>query len=404
VLLKKLLKNKKNQLEKEDTMKKCVIVAYGRSAIGKAGKGSLAFTNPVEYGAEVLNGVLAKVPALDPAAIDDVIVGCAIPEGQMGLNPARNIILRAQLPDSIPGQTVNRFCASGIQTIALGASMIMSGLQEVVVAGGVESMSCPVLSSNEEYLDPWLTDHTECYVPMGITAENVATKYGISREVMEQMAVESHQKAAEAIENGWFDAEIIPVTGYTESGEKIRLTRDECVRKGTNAEKLKTLKPCFMEDGLVTAATSSQRSDGAAFAVLMSEEKAKELNLTPLASFVSFAVTGLDPAYMGMGPVTAVEKVMKQTGLSVKDMDVIELNEAFASQALAVMDELGVDKGKVNPRGGALAMGHPLGATGAILLSKALNYLTTTGGTYGLITMCIGGGMGAACIIQLEKI
>lgn len=384
-------------------MKKCVIAAYGRSAIGKAGKGTLAGVNPVDFGAEVLKGVIDRIPELNPAEIDDVIVGCAIPEGKMGLNPARNIILRAQLPESVPGQTVNRFCASGIQSVALGASMIMSGLQEVIVAGGVESMSCPVLSSQEEYLDRWLSDHTGCYVPMGITAEQVARKYGIGRDAMEQMAVESHEKAASAIEKGLFDAEIIPVTGCNAEGEATVFSRDECVRKGTSTEVLKTLKPCFMEDGLVTAATSSQRSDGAAFAVLMSEEKAKQLEITPVASFVSFAVTGLDPQYMGLGPISAVQKVMRQSGLSISDMDVIELNEAFASQALASIEELGLNKTKVNPRGGALAMGHPLGATGGILLAKALNYLTATSGRYGLITMCIGGGMGAAAIIEMVK-
>lgn len=384
-------------------MNNCVITAYGRSAIARAAKGTLANTNPVDFGAEVLLGVINKNPQLNPAEIDDVIVGCAIPEGKMGLNPARNIILRAQLPNSVPGQTVNRFCSSGIQSIALGASMIISGMQDVVVAGGVESMSCPVLSSNPEYLDQWLVDRTECYVPMGITAENVAEKYGISRAVMEEMAVESHRKAAIAIENGSFDQEIIPVTAETPDGEKVRFNRDECVRKGTNTEVLKTLKPCFKEDGLVTAATSSQRSDGAAFAVLMSESKARALGIMPAARFVSFAVTGLDPEYMGLGPIKAVTKVMKQTGLSVSDMDVIELNEAFASQALASINELGLNKAKVNPRGGALAMGHPLGATGGILLAKAMNYLENTDGRYGLITMCIGGGMGAACIIERIK-
>lgn len=384
-------------------MKNCVIVAYGRSAIGRAGKGTLAQTNPVDFGAEVLEGVIARVPKLDPKEIDDVIVGCAIPEGKMGLNPARNIILRAGLPHYIPGQTVNRFCSSGIQTVAIGASMIMSGMQNVVVAGGVESMSCPVLSSKEEYLDKWLLDHTECYVPMGITAENVAKKYQISRERMEEMAVASHAKAAEAVESGWFEAEIIPVTGYTPEEEAIVMEKDECVRKGTSAEVLATLKPCFKEDGVITAGLSSQRSDGAGFVVLMSEEKAGELNIAPIAQVVSFAVTGLDPEYMGMGPVSAVEKVMKQTGLTVDDMDVIELNEAFASQALASIDQLGLDPEKVNPHGGALAMGHPLGATGAILLGKALHHLTDTQGRYGLITMCIGGGMGAACIVEIIK-
>lgn len=384
-------------------MKKCVIAAYGRSAIGKANKGALAHTNPVDFGAEVLSGVLKRVPELRPDEIDDVIVGCAIPEGRMGLNPARNIILRAQLPQVIPGQTVNRFCASGLQAVALGASMIMSGIQDVIVAGGVESMTGPVLSSQEEFLDKWLVDNTECYVPMGITAENVADKYQISREMMEQLAVESNDKAANAVESGLFDAEIIPVTGYTNDGQAVVFKRDECCRKGTSAEVLKTLKPCFKENGIVTAATSSQRSDGAAFVVLMSEEKAQELNVNPIANFASFAVTGLDPEYMGLGPIKAVRRVMQQSGLNAADMDVIELNEAFASQALVSIQELNLDKRKVNPRGGALALGHPLGATGGILLTKAMNYLEQTGGRYGLVTMCIGGGMGAAGIIEMIK-
>lgn len=381
-------------------MEKCVIVAYGRSAIGRAKKGSLAKSNPVDYGAEVLRGVLERVPRLNAEMIDDVICGCAIPEAMMGLNIARNIILRAGLPERVPGQTVNRFCSSGIQTVAIGASMIMSGLQDIVVAGGVESMTQPVLSSNPEYLDKWLLDNTEAYVPMGITAENVAAQYGITRVQMEQMSVESHEKASKAVESGWFDKEIIPVTGCDAEGNEIVFKRDEGYRKNTSLDTLATLKPCFKEDGIVTAATSSQMSDGAGFAVLMSESKAKELGIQPLASFVSFAVDGLDPAYMGLGPIYAVKKVMEKSGLSVDDMDVIELNEAFASQAIASIETLKLDKSKTNPNGGALALGHPLGATGAILLAKTLNFLEETKGKYGLITMCIGGGMGAACIIE----
>ncbi|MFP3154730.1 thiolase family protein [Lachnospiraceae bacterium ZAX-1] len=382
-------------------MKKCVIVSYGRSAIGKANKGTLATANPVDFGAEVLKGVTEKVPQLDLNEIDDLIVGCAIPEGKMGLNPARNIVLRAGLPDKVPGQTVNRFCASGIQSIASGAAMVMSGLQDIVVAGGVESMTCPVLSEQEQYLDQWLLNNTQCYVPMGITAENVAKKYGISRVQMEQMAVESHAKAVDAVENNLFAEEIIPVTGYDKEGNPVVFKQDECYRKGTNLESLSKLKPCFKEDGLVTAATSSQKSDGASFAILMSEDKAKQLGIKPIANFVSFAVDGLDPALMGLGPIYAVNKVFKKSGLTVADMDVIELNEAFASQAIVSIEQLDFDKKKVNPRGGALALGHPLGATGGILLAKSINYLTKTGGKYGLITMCIGGGMGAACIIEM---
>lgn len=381
-------------------MENCVIVAYGRSAIAKAGKGSLAKVNPVDFGAEVLKGVLERVPNLEPSLIEDVIVGCAIPEGQMGLNPGRNIVLRAGLPESVPAQTVNRFCASGIQSIAMGASMIMSGMQEVVVAGGVESMTNPVLSSDINYLNAWLLDETEAYIPMGITAENVAAQYGISKIKMDEMAVISHEKASYAVENGLFDKEIIPVTGVDPEGNALVFKRDEGYRKGTSLESLSNLKPCFKPDGFVTAATSSQRSDGAGFVVLMSESKAKELNIIPLAKFVSFAVTGLDPALMGLGPISAVNRVMDKSGLKVNQMDVIEINEAFAAQAIASIETLGLDKEKVNPRGGALALGHPLGATGAILVSKALNYLEETDGKYGLITMCIGGGMGAAAILE----
>lgn len=384
-------------------MEKCVIVAYARSAIGRAGRGTLASVNPVDFGAEVLKGVIEKVPQLDPNDIDDVIVGCAIPEGKMGLNPARNIILRAGLPETVPGQTVNRFCASGVQSVANGASMIMCGLQDIVVAGGVESMSCPVVSANPEYLDEWLLKNTDMYMPMGITGENVAEKFGISREQMEEMAVESHAKASEAVENGLFDKEIIPVSGYDPDGNPVLFKRDECYRKGTNMEALAKLKPSFKEDGLITAATSSQRSDGAAFVVLMSEGKAKALGIKPIATFVSFAVEGLDPAFMGLGPIYAVEEVLDKAKLTLDDMDVIELNEAFASQAIATIDKLELNKNKVNPRGGALALGHPLGATGAILLGKAINYLEDTDGKYGLVTMCIGGGMGAACIIEMVK-
>jgi len=384
-------------------MENCVIVAYGRSAIAKAGRGSLATVNPIDFGAEVLKGVIKRVPQLKLNDIDDVIVGCAIPEGKMGLNPGRNLCLRAGLPVEVPGQTVNRFCASGIQSVVTGAAMIMSGLQEVVVAGGVESMSCPVLSESPEFLNPWLLENTDIYMPMGITAENVAEKFGITRERMEQMSVESHAKASEAVEKGLFDDEIIPVNGFDKDGNPIIFNRDECYRKGTNKEALANLKPCFKDDGLVTAATSSQRSDGAAFVVLMSEKKAKALGINILAKVLTFAVEGLDPAYMGLGPIYAIEQAIEKASISLKDIDVIELNEAFASQAIAVMDELKLDKRKVNPRGGALALGHPLGTTGAILLGKALNYLKDVNGRYGLISMCIGGGMGAACIIEMIK-
>ena len=381
-------------------MESCVIAAYGRSAIAKAGRGMLSKVNPVDFGAEVLAGVLLKLPRLESRDIDDVIVGCAIPEGRMGLNPARNIVLRAGLPDTVPAQTVNRFCASGIQSVAAGAAMIRSGLQSVVVAGGVESMSDPIFSSAPEYLDEWLLEHSDVYLPMGITGENVAARYRISRARMERFALDSHEKASAAAGRGWFEEEILPVTGRDELGKPAVLLSDEGIRSGMAPEKLAALKPAFGEDGLLTAATSSPRSDGAAFVVLMSEAKAAALGVRPLARFLTYAVTGTAPAYMGLGPIAAIKRALNQAGLAKEQLDVIELNEAFASQALATIDELGLDSQKVNPHGGALALGHPLGATGAILLGKAIHHLQATHGRYALVSMCVGGGMGAACVVE----
>jgi acetyl-CoA acyltransferase len=381
-------------------MQDCVIVAYGRSAIAKAGKGSLAGVNPVDFGAEVLRGVLGRVPSLDPAEIDDVIVGCAIPEGAMGLNPARNIVLRAGLPHAVSGVTVNRFCSSGLQAIADGTARIAAGMAEVIVAGGVEHMSSPVLSDTPDFVNPWLVEHTDAYLPMGITGENVARKWGITRTELDQLAVESNARAATARAEGWFLDQIVPVTGRGPAGEDIELVVDEGIRAGTNLESLAGLRSAFAEDGLLTAATSSQRSDGAAFVVLMSAQKAAELGVRPLARLVGFAVAGVDPAYMGMGPVAAIPKVLAQTGLTVEDLAVIELNEAFASQAVAVVRDLGLDPDLVNPNGGALAMGHPLGATGAILTAKLLAELDRRHQRYGVVTMCVGGGMGAAGVFE----
>lgn len=377
-----------------------VIVAGGRSAIAKAGKGSLAGVHPVDFGAEVLRGVLARVPELDPATIDDVIVGCAIPEATMGLNPARNIVLRAGLPDAVSGHTVNRFCSSGLQAIAEATAMITVGMADVIVAGGVEHMSTPVLSDTEEYRDRWLEEHTAAYLPMGVTGENVAKQWGIGRDELDALAVQSNARAAAAREEGRFAGQIVPVTGRTATGEEFAFTVDEGIRPGTNLESLAGLKPVFAEDGVLTAATSSQRSDGAAFVVVMSAARAAALGLRPLARLTGFAVAGVDPAYMGIGPIAAVPKVLAQVGLGIGDLDVIELNEAFASQALAVVRDLGLDPEVVNPNGGALAMGHPLGATGAILTVKLLAELERRGGTRGLVTMCVGGGMGAAGVFE----
>ncbi len=381
-------------------MRDCVIVGYGRSAIGKAGKGSLAGVHPVDFGAETLRGVLDRVPGLDPAGIDDVILGCALPEAAMGLNPGRNIVLRAGLPEGVPGETVNRFCSSGLQAIADATARIRVGMADVVVAGGVEHMSSPVLSDTADFRNPWLAENTAGYLPMGITGENVARRYGMNRLELDALAVQSNARAAAAREAGRFVDQIVPVTGRNAAGESVVFEVDEGIRPGTNLESLAGLRPAFAEDGLLTAATSSQRSDGAAFAVLMSADRAKALGVQPLARMLGFAVGGIDPAYMGMGPVVAVPKVLDQVGLGVDDVAVIELNEAFASQALAVVRDLGFDPQRVNPNGGALAMGHPLGATGAILTAKLLAELERSDQRYGLVTMCVGGGMGAAGVFE----
>jgi len=395
--------NKEHAMSSESShalIDRAVIVAYGRSAIAKAGKGSLAGVHPVDFSAEVLKAVIERVPALDPAEIDDVMVGCAIPEAGMGLNPARNIVLRAGLPHEVSGSTVNRFCSSGLQTIASASALIQAGMADVIVAGGVEHMSTPVLSDQPQYLDPWLVEHTDAYVSMGDTAENVARRYDQTRTQLDVLAVTSNERAAAARDTGRFDAQIVPVTGCSPDGQQSTLVTDEGIRQGTNLETLATLKPAFRPDGLLTAATSSQRSDGASFVVLMSPVRASQLGVRPLARLVAFAVAGVDPAYMGMGPVVAVPKAMAQTRLAMRDLDVIELNEAFASQALAVVAELGLDSKLVNPNGGALAMGHPLGATGAILTCKALAELERRDQRHALVTMCVGGGMGAAGIFE----
>ena len=379
-----------------------VVVAYGRAPLTKANKGSFAKTHPVEYGAQTLKGVLNRLPGFDPALIDDVIVGCSMPERYTGFNIARLLVQRAGLPDTVPGQTLTRFCSSGLQSIATASNAIKAGEMDVVVAGGVELMTGIFMGHPEEFQDPELLDvEPAAYIPMGITAENVAEKYGISRSEMEAMAVASHQKAAAAQVAGKFDEEIIPIQVNTENGP-VTVTRDEGIRPNTTAEGLAGMKPCFKADGVVTAATSSQMTDGAGFVVLMARETAEKLGYAPIARFVSFAVGGVPAEIMGIGPMVAVPKVMAKAGLTVDDMDVIELNEAFASQALACIRELKLSEEKVNPNGGAMALGHPLGATGAVLTCKALSELKRTGGRYSLVTMCIGGGMGAAGIYEYE--
>lgn len=383
--------------------REAVIVAYGRSPIGKAPKGVFHSTHPVDLGAQTLKGVLARVPQLDSAQIDDVVVGCAYPEERQGWQFSRVIVQRAGLPDSVCAQTLTRFCSSGLQAIATGANAILAGQADVIVAGGVESMSqVKKMAYPEEYWESYLAEHyPEAYMGPGLTAENVAERWKVSRADMDAMAVESHRRADQAQQAGLFDEEIIPVYANTDDGDRVLVTRDEGVRPGTNAEKLAQLKPCFVENGSVTAATSSQMSDGAAFVVLMSRQKAEALGVKPLARLVGFAVGGCPAEVMGIGPIYAVPKVLERTGLTLEDMEVIELNEAFASQALVCIRELGMDPERVNPNGGALALGHPLGATGAVLTCKVLSQLRRNGGRYGMVTMCIGGGMGAAGIFEL---
>ena len=385
------------------SQREAVIVAYGRSPIGKAPKGVFHSTHPVDLGAQTLKGVLARVPQLDSAQIDDVVVGCAYPEERQGWQFSRVIVQRAGLPDSVCAQTLTRFCSSGLQAIATGANAILAGQADVIVAGGVESMSqVKKMAYPEEYWESYLAEHyPEAYMGPGLTAENVAERWKVSRADMDAMAVESHRRADQAQQAGLFDEEIIPVYANTDDGDRVLVTRDEGVRPGTNAEKLAQLKPCFVESGSVTAATSSQMSDGAAFVVLMSRQKAEALGVKPLARLVGFAVGGCPAEVMGIGPIYAVPKVLERTGLALENMEVIELNEAFASQALACIRELGMDPERVNPNGGALALGHPLGATGAALTCKVLSQLRRNGGRYGMVTMCIGGGMGAAGIFEL---
>lgn len=385
----------------EQKLRDVVIVAYGRSPVAKAGKGALKNEHPVTYGAQVLKGVLDKVPGLPLEEIEDVVVGCAKPEQLQGSNVGRIIAQRAGLPDSVAGQTVNRFCASGLQAIATAAGSIMTGQADIVAAGGVEDMTIVPMGTKEEYREPWISQYKPgIYMSMGVTAENVAGQYGISREDMELFALDSHRKAAKAQDEGCFDKEIIPVNYSDDDGNMNTLRSDQGVRRNSTLEKLRTLEPCFIPNGKVTAATSSPTSDGAGFVIMMTEEKAEELNIKPVARFLSFAVAGVPADVMGLGPVKAVPKALGQAGLSIRDMDVIEINEAFAAQAIPCIRELGMNPEIVNPRGGALALGHPLGATGAILTCKALSYLEDTNGQYGLVCMCIGGGMGAAAVFE----
>ena len=380
-----------------------VVVAYGRSAVAKAGKkGALRNMHPIDMGGLTLKGILDRHPEISKDMIEDLILGCALPEEVQGLNPAKLVASRAGLPDTAAGLTVDRFCSSSLNAIAVGAWQIECGQADVLVAGGIESMSAlPMTFDRSIYHNKWIRENDPAeYISNGETAENVAAKYNICREEMDMFALASHTKAARAIDEGRFKDQIIPLPGVDAEGNEIIFDTDQGVRRDTNMAKLADMKPCFREDGLVTAATSSQVSDGAAFVLLMSEKKAQAEGIKAIAKFRGFNVAGIDPSFMGEGPISAVPKVLEFTGLSIDDMDVIELNEAFAAQALPCIRELKMDPSKVNPNGGALALGHPLGATGAILSCKALAELERINGRYAMVTMCVAGGMGAAGIFE----
>lgn len=381
-----------------------VIVAYGRSAVCRSRKGAFANTHPIEYSAQVLNGVLNRIPQLDKNEIEDIIMGCAVQHYQTSMNIAKSVAARAGLPESVAAYTMNRFCSSGLQAIANAAAAIAADHADVVVAGGVEDMSHTYEPYPEEYQDAWLNEHAPgAYMSMGITAENVVKHCGVTRGEMDAMAAASHAKAYKAQQEGKLAPSIIPVTVTDSDGNKVSVTEDEGIRPDTTVEKLAALKPCFIpaeEGGTVTAATSSQTSDAAAFVVLMEAEKARHLGIKPIAILKSFSVAGCDATMMGLGPIYAAPKALKRAGLSIDDMDVIELNEAFAAQAIPCIKELKMDPDRVNPYGGAMALGHPMGATGAFLTCKALDYLQDTDGRYAMVTMCIGGGMGAAGIFE----
>lgn len=392
-------------------MQDAYIVAYGRSAIGKGkANGALANDRPDDIAAEVLKGVIDRVDGdFDPALIEDVIVGCAFPEGIQGMNFARTIALRAGLPYSVAGQTVNRYCSSGLQTIAIAANAIMAGQSDVLVAGGVEFMSSVPMGGNEVTNNPTLqAEDSGVSYPMGLTAENVATKYNVTRKDQDEFGVQSHQRAHAAQTEGRFDDEIIPVTTqkveYTKNGpqvKEVKFDKDEGIRPESTPETLGKLRTIFKADGSVTAGTSSQVSDGASFVVIMSGEKVKELGVKPIARFVGYKAVGVDPKYMGIGPAYAIPEVLELTGLKLEDLDLIELNEAFASQALASIRELGINTDITNVNGGAIALGHPLGATGAVLTSRLLAEMgKRKDSKYGMVSMCIGAGMGAAGIFE----
>ncbi len=392
-------------------MAKAYIVSAVRTAVGKAYKGTLKDTRPDDLGAIAIRGAVDRVPGLSPDMIDDVVLGCAMPEGEQGMNVARICALKAGLPDAVPAMTVNRFCSSGLQSIAMAAERILSGFADVVVAGGTESMSMVPMGGNKPSFNPGLVEaRPEVYMPMGLTAEEVARRYKVTREDQDQFAYRSHMKALAALRAGTFREEIVPVatTLYrtdddgNPAAREVVFEADEGPREDTTIEGLAKLKPAFDPRGTVTAGNASQVSDGAAAAVVVSEKALKSLGVAPLGRFLGFAVAGVAPELMGIGPVEAVPKLLKRLRIKPSRIDLFELNEAFAAQSLPVIRELSLDPDKVNVNGGAIALGHPLGCTGAKLTATLLHEMKRRGASLGIVTMCIGGGMGAAGLFERD--
>ena len=389
-------------------MRDVIIASAVRTPVGRAFKGTLRATRPDEMAAVAIKGALERVPQVDPREIEDVILGCAMPEGEQGMNVARIASLRAGLPVEVSALTINRFCSSGLQSIAMAAERIQAGGAEIIVAGGTESMSMIPMGGNKISPNPWLVDHyPDAYLSMGLTAERVGQRFDITRQQSDEFSLRSHQKALAAIQSGKFTDETVPVpvsftipNGKKPVRREIAFKVDEGPRADTSLDALLALKPAFHVKGMVTAGNSSQMSDGAAAAVVMSADRAKALGIQPLARYVSFATAGYKPEEMGLGPVFAIPKALKLAGLKLSDIDIIELNEAFAAQSLAVIKEARLDPEKVNPNGGAIALGHPLGCTGAKLTASILRELKRRKARYGMVTMCVGGGMGAAGIFE----
>ena len=389
-------------------MNSAVIVSAVRTAVGKAPKGKLSATRPDDMAAIVMRAAIDRVPGLRPEEVEDIYIGCAMPEAEQGMNVARVAAFRAGLPYTVPAMTLNRFCSSGLQSIAFAADRILSGAANCILAGGTESMSMIPMGGHKIAPNPALIESDpDTYLSMGLTAENLAREFGICREEQDAFALESHRKALAAIDAGRFKDEIVSLPVREVVLEQSRRTvrefnfaTDEGPRRDTSMEALQNLKPAFKAEGTVTAGNASQMSDGAGAVIIMSEAKARAMGLQPLARFVAYATAGVRPEVMGIGPVEAIPKVLRQAGLKLEDMDLIELNEAFAVQALAVIRELGLDMSKLNVNGGAIALGHPLGCTGSKLTATLLHEMRRRGARYGMVTMCVGGGMGAAGIFE----